>query len=413
MKEMAVKIGVAVSLILAFMFGWVTHNAWLKKEEMYRENVKNFSEDKKFYLQNGKLFVINADSKYVRVPGDFTQMSLTDYREENHQANPKFGGIYFYYKLDGHIFLVRTENYKDWQIKELTTDEIGIEAEAKIKYIRIYGWEGYIFYINKDGTGKILYSSTSGNYWTELKTDFNLNDKCELKFLNEFGMAGDGFLTDPNENGCDLYSVDSGKFTKVDISSVFNNKNLNYYNMPSYLAENSLNLVVEVSEGKESKNTQRFISRDRGYTWITESEYHNQLSSERTEEKAYVIRYNNMVNNLDTKIFLTDFKNYSPVSNEINISKEKAKEIAENGFNESKSRIAGEGIDDTENEYVKIKEVFANNYFTRKYNEGDDVYTSIKRKAYVITKENSMGNGVSIYVDTDTGLIIGGEAFGD
>ena len=46
MKEMAVKIGVAVSLILAFMFGWVTHNAWLKKEEMYRENVKNFSEDK-------------------------------------------------------------------------------------------------------------------------------------------------------------------------------------------------------------------------------------------------------------------------------------------------------------------------------------------------------------------------------
>ena len=41
------------------------------------------------------------------------------------------------------------------------------------------------------------------------------------------------------------------------------------------------------------------------------------------------------------------------------------------------------------------------------------MYTSIKRKAYVITKENSMGNGVSIYVDTDTGLIIGGEAFGD
>ena len=226
-------------------------------------------------------------------------------------------------------------------------------------------------------------------------------------------MTDDGFLTVPNENGCDLYSVDSGKFTKVDISSVFNNKNLNYYDMPSYLAENSLNLVVEVSEGKESKNTQRFISRDRGYTWITESEYHNQLSSERTEEKNYVIRYNNMVNNLDTKIFLTDFKNYSPVSDEINISEEKAKEIAENGFDESKSRIAGEGIDDTENEYVKIKEVFANNYFTRKYNEGDDVYTSIKRKAYVITKENSMGNGVSIYVDTDTGLIIGGEAFGD
>ena len=120
-----------------------------------------------------------------------------------------------------------------------------------------------------------------------------------------------------------------------------------------------------------------------------------------------------MVNSLDAKIFLTDFKNYSPNSNEIKVSEEKAKEIAENGFNESKSRIAGEGTEDTEKEYIKIKEVSPNSYFTRKYNEGTDVYTSIKRKAYVITKENSMGNGVSIYVDTDTGLIIGGEAFGD
>ena len=42
-------------------------------------------------------------------------------------------------------------------------------------------------------------------------------------------------------------------------------------------------------------------------------------------------------------------------------------------------------------------------------------YSPEKQRAisYVITKENSMGNGVSIYVDTDTGLIIGGEAFGD
>ena len=408
MKEMAVKIGVVVSLIIAFICGWAMHDALLKKEERYRENMKSFSEDDSFYLQNGKLFSVDSNSKYVCVPGDFSQMSLQDYKKGTYQSNPEFGGIYFYYKTDGHIFLVRTENYKDWQVKELTTKEIGMEEDSKIKYIRIYGVEGYIFYINKDGKGKILYSSTYGDYWSELKTDFELSDECELKFLNEFGMTTDGFLTVPSENGCDLYSVNGNKLSKVDIG-----KNLRYYNMPSYLNGDSMNLVVEVGESKENKSAERFISRDEGYTWITESEYYNQLANEKTEEKDYIVRYNNMANNLDTKVFLTDFKNYLPDSNEVKISEEKAKEIAESGFKESASRIAGEGIDDTEKEYIKIKEVSPNNYFTRKYSEGDDVYTSIKRKAYVVTKENSMGNGVSVYVDANTGLIIGGEAFGD
>ena len=120
-----------------------------------------------------------------------------------------------------------------------------------------------------------------------------------------------------------------------------------------------------------------------------------------------------MVDNLDAKTFLTDFKNYNPTSNEVKVSEEKAKEIAKKGFAESESRIAGEGISDTEKEYVKVEEVSPNNYFTRKYNEGDDVYTEIKRKAYIVTKENSMGNGVSVFVDVNTGFIIGGKAFGD
>lgn len=413
MKEIAVKIGVIVSLIGAFAFGWIMHNAYELKEERYRQSVKNFSEDNNFYLQGGELFTITYDSKYVKVPGDFSQMKIEDYKEENHQANPNFCGVYFYYESDEHIFLVRTENYKDWQVKELTTQEIGMETGAKIKYIRIYGREGYIFYINNLGEGKILYSSTSGSYWSELETDFALNNECELKFLNEYGMTGDGFLTVPSETACDLYSVDNGQITKVDISSIFNNKALNYYNMPSYLTQNSMNIVVEIGEGKENKNTERFISRDRGYTWITESEYYNQINREKASERNYVIKYNNMVDNLDAKTFLTDFKNYNPTSNEVKVSEEKAKEIAKKGFAESESRIAGEGISDTEKEYVKVEEVSPNNYFTRKYNEGDDVYTEIKRKAYIVTKENSMGNGVSVFVDVNTGFIIGGKAFGD
>ena len=41
------------------------------------------------------------------------------------------------------------------------------------------------------------------------------------------------------------------------------------------------------------------------------------------------------------------------------------------------------------------------------------VYKDIKRNAYVVKRENDMGNGIKIYVDATTGLIIGGDAFGD
>ena len=36
-----------------------------------------------------------------------------------------------------------------------------------------------------------------------------------------------------------------------------------------------------------------------------------------------------------------------------------------------------------------------------------------KRNCYVITRENDIGNGISILVDVTTGIIIGGYAFGD
>ena len=100
-------------------------------------------------------------------------------------------------------------------------------------------------------------------------------------------------------------------------------------------------------------------------------------------------------------------------SNEIKISEEKAKEIAEIGFKEAGARIASEGVTDTVSESVVIDEVVANNFFTRKYNQGDKSYTNIKRKAYIFKKENYMGNGVNVYVDVNSGLIIGGRAFGD
>lgn len=124
-------------------------------------------------------------------------------------------------------------------------------------------------------------------------------------------------------------------------------------------------------------------------------------------------KFNEAVNNLDKAVFLVDAENYNPQSDEITISEAEAKEIAQKGFEESASRIAGEGADNKESETLRIDEKSPNNYFTRYIYDGDKIYTNIKRNCYIITRENEMGNGISIYVDATTGLIIGGDAFGD
>lgn len=132
------------------------------------------------------------------------------------------------------------------------------------------------------------------------------------------------------------------------------------------------------------------------------------------KQQEYENNPNNIaVKNLDKNIFLTDFENYKPENNDVKISESKAKEMAQKGFEESKKRIAGEGADDKDSETVKIEQINANNYFTRLSDQSDKIYKEISRKCYIIQRENDMGNGISIYVDATTGLIIGGEAFGD
>lgn len=119
------------------------------------------------------------------------------------------------------------------------------------------------------------------------------------------------------------------------------------------------------------------------------------------------------ISNLDNTVFLTDFENYNPDSNEIKITESVAKKIAQKGFNESKSRIAAEGVDNIESETIEITETVANNYFTRYYHQRNENYDNIKRKCYAIQRENEMRCGVTIYVDVTTGMIIGGATFGD
>lgn len=121
------------------------------------------------------------------------------------------------------------------------------------------------------------------------------------------------------------------------------------------------------------------------------------------------------VKNLDSTYFVTDPANYNPddTGKQKISSKDRVKQIAQIGFDESAKRIAGEGTENKESEIVSTETVSPNNYFTRLYSEYDRVYTNIKRECFVVTRKNDLGCGVSIYIDSVTGLIIGGSAFGD
>lgn len=167
------------------------------------------------------------------------------------------------------------------------------------------------------------------------------------------------------------------------------------------------NEILKLENRLENQGSQLYEVDTKISNTIVEKE-----KAERQQE--YENNPNNIaVKNLDKNIFLTDFENYKLENNDVKISESKAKEMAQKGFEESKKRIAGEGADDKDSETVKIEQINANNYFTRLSDQSDKIYKEISRKCYIIQRENDMGNGISIYVDVTTGLIIGGEAFGD
>ena len=121
--------------------------------------------------------------------------------------------------------------------------------------------------------------------------------------------------------------------------------------------------------------------------------------------------FDEQVDNLDPQIFVKDFdcfyEEYQSATGKI--TQEQAEEIAEVGFEEAE-RLVGE-YDEATQECREI-EVTPNNFFTRKYREGDETarYTV---QGYAISRQDEMGNGVQIYVDKRLGKIIGASAFGD
>lgn len=137
------------------------------------------------------------------------------------------------------------------------------------------------------------------------------------------------------------------------------------------------------------------------------------LSIAETPQEEEDIRSNDFYSSLNSEIFLTDFDNYKFSESGSKITSRDAGKIAEKGFERSALFIASEGADDVDSQTIKSQEVCANTYFTKLPTDGYKMYQNIKRNCYIVTRENEMGCGISVYVDSQTGLIIGGEAYGD
>ena len=136
------------------------------------------------------------------------------------------------------------------------------------------------------------------------------------------------------------------------------------------------------------------------------TEINNKIEMENFESE-----FDEQVDNLNTQIFVKDFDSFYQEYQKATgkISQERAAEIAEVGFEEAK-RVVGEY--DKETQECREIEVTPNNFFTRKYNEGDrtEPYTV---QGYAFSRKDEMGNGVQIYVDKKLGKIVGASAFGD
>lgn len=122
--------------------------------------------------------------------------------------------------------------------------------------------------------------------------------------------------------------------------------------------------------------------------------------------------YDKQVENLDSEMFVINFDEFFEeyAATTTYISEEKAKEIADKGFEEAK-RVVGSYDEDSEK--ITTMGIYPNNFFTRKSNERDKTYQEIV-EVYAFARTDDMElNGVQIYVDKKLGKIVGADSFGD
>ena len=170
---------------------------------------------------------------------------------------------------------------------------------------------------------------------------------------------------------------------------------------------------LEKERNNQYEDTQKLIKQLIPETRNTDTNTNNTVNAESISEDFWK-EYDKQVDNLDPIFFVKDFSTYKPKSSDMQLTNREISGIADKGFKESAARIAGEGADNKASEKIEeLDEIIPNNYFTRKNKQSNEIYKELKTHGYKVTRTNDMGNGVYVYIDKTTGLIIGGGAFGD
>ena len=304
---------------------------------------------------------------------------------------------YTYAKINDAELLKQYENSlifigEEQQIYQpLTNTYIGIgksaftELENQINDVTGNKISEVVSYLNKTNTGKISAQYSEGQF----KKLYGLGTGPLGTYNSNDYYADDIYTTSNN-----VILRGANQFTGINDGTISGLQNV--------FANSGIN--VSINRGEAHRNEYNPLDGSYNVTYY-ETSY---ITIDDTYTWSYIGSVNTYITDYAQKVAVEQanrvYKNLLGINDNVYIEK---------GFNEAGARISSEGVDDTAEEFFKIENVAPNNFFTAKYRESRKDYTDIVRKSYIITKVNELGNGVSVYVDVTTGLIIGGEAFGD
>lgn len=421
---------VAVITVILVTAIFVTYNIHVNNEQREQINQEKFSQnvarpDRIVYKNLEKYYQINPeDDLYNTIIEEMAKKIDTSKKEtiitqeevdNMHQAD---SFIEFDYNTISKNYILKIDN-KGTFVKLLDSGADLIESNIpnvnqiqKIIEDRINKTEYYTMSENKEYTSK------------------NLIDGIQYKYLQQFKQVENGAIYQKvieDSETLELYtSMCNLKFDEEITPNIFE-KNVIVLTL-SIPRDIKVNINIgNIRYYYDNKiNNYEYTAHLLVVSKIVNSSciynVNNAAIKEEAELKDYETNYDNNVNNIDENVFQknstsslntnTSISTNSTSSSNVNkqITKQEADEIAEDGFKQAEN-IVGQYSKDSQTS--EIQEVYANNFFTRKYNETDRVYNDKKIKCYVYTRQDEMGNGVSVYIDIETGKIVGGRAFGD
>ncbi len=417
-KEIIISISIIIIIVIVLFCNYrkqlnkertIIYNEESEKiENIESEQLDNIAKEGSYIFKNEKLF-ITFKGEEIEVPGDFS--NLNELEEETYQISD-FKMVFYNhnYKNDNSFIVFSDDNGQNWDTVQLNPNE-------EIQYIEFFSKDIGVMYeildvAMTDAFGNIKVTNDGGKNWNVVSK--GINDIFKLDSKVKFYTKDLGYFTMPYNGGdsCELYyTLDQGKtFQKVEVPHLMLEDTdllwediYDYYNMPT-IKDNVY--YLEVSQGADGDyNGGNSIN----YYSYTGFDWNNKEIDKKSLEQLHT-QFNERVANRSDKIFLKEFENYKPESNEIKISQKEAEKIAEIGFEEADT-IGESG--DKESQIMRIEERNANNFFIMDFGCKERIYNDIVRKCYVFIRENSLGNGAMVFVDVTTGLIIGGECFGD